>query len=193
MPIARSGVGHAPLPVHPQSARCARQGRRLKVIENPCSRATVLYVDDQPANALLMATLLERRPDLLLVHAHTGAQALGMATKLRLQLLLLDLQLPDCHGSQLLKQLRQLPSCAGAPAVAVTSDVDFDISDTGFAELWPKPWDMTQVLNRLQVWTPVASSHAGHAGRHRGDARRVAAHSAPAAPLARSAFPARPS
>jgi CheY-like chemotaxis protein len=184
MPIALAGVGPAPVPVRPQvRAQRTRKEDRLKVIENPCSRPTVLYVDDHSASALLVATLLESRPDLLLVHAHTGSQALGMATQLRLQLLLLDLQLPDRHASQLLKQLRQLPGCAHVPAVALSSDLDFDITDSGFAELWPKPWDMTQVLNRLQVWTPTASSHAAHRGRYlNGNARPAAA------PLTRSAF-----
>ena len=72
---------------------------------------------------LLMAAILERRPELELVIATTGEEALCMAAGLHPALLLLDLGLPDCHGSRLLGLLRALPGCETVPAVAVTADV----------------------------------------------------------------------
>lgn len=63
--------------------------------------------------------------------------------------LLLDLGLPDCHGAQLLTQLRTLPGLVTPPAIAVTADVRFDITGSGFCELWPKPLDLEHVLARL--------------------------------------------
>lgn len=119
---------------------------------NP-SCAPVLYVEDHPINAMLMAALFERRPGLQLVVAQTGADALRMATGLRPALLLLDLRLPDCHGSQLLPLLRMLPGCEHAPAVAVTAEDDFCITGTGFRELWAKPLDLAHVLSRLDALT----------------------------------------
>ncbi len=112
-------------------------------------RPVVLYVEDHPVNAILMEALFERRPGLRLVVAPTGQSALLMAQGLNPQLLLLDLQLPDCHGSELLLLLRQMPGCSRAPAVAVTANSDFDIDGYGFAELWPKPMNLDLVLERL--------------------------------------------
>jgi CheY-like chemotaxis protein len=115
------------------------------------TRRPVLYVEDHPVNALLMAAILERRPELELLIATTGEEALCMAAGLQPALLLLDLGLPDCHGSRLLGLLRALPGCEKAPAVAVTADVNFPVEDWGFCELWPKPLSVDEVLTRLDV------------------------------------------
>lgn len=113
------------------------------------ARRPVLYVEDHPVNALLMAAIMERRPELELVVATTGEEALCIAAGLRPALLLLDLGLPDCHGSRLLGLLRALPGCESVPAVAVTADVNFPVEDWGFCDCWPKPLDVDHVLRRL--------------------------------------------
>jgi len=118
----------------------------------PCpARRSVLYVEDHPVNALLMAAILERRPQLELVVATTGEEALCVAAGLHPALLLLDLGLPDCHGSRLLGLLRALPGCDGVPAVAVTADVNFPVEDWGFCERWAKPLSVDEVLSRLDA------------------------------------------
>lgn len=119
-------------------------------------RRTVLYVEDHPVNALLMEALFERCPQLELVIATTGAEGMRMAAERRPALLLLDLGLPDCHGSQLLGRLRGLPGLETMPAVAVTADALFDIAGTSFCELWPKPLNLVHVLARLQALTGMA-------------------------------------
>jgi CheY-like chemotaxis protein len=113
----------------------------------------VLYVEDHPVNALLMQALFKRRPRLKLLLAGTGQQAVCLASGLRPALVLLDLHLPDCHGSQLLDVLRLLPGWEDVPAVAVTAEDDFDITGTGFCELWAKPLDLAHVLQRLDALT----------------------------------------
>jgi len=120
--------------------------------EHP-SRRSVLYVEDHPVNAMLMSALFDRRPGFRLVIATTGQEAVCCASGLNPALLLVDLRLPDCHGSQLLDVLRLIPGCENTPAVAVTADGDFDISGTGFMELWPKPMDLQHVLRRLDALT----------------------------------------
>ncbi|HEY9110098.1 MAG TPA: response regulator [Roseateles sp.] len=120
----------------------------------PSPRLPVLYVEDHPVNALLMAAIFEHRPQLELVIATTGEEAMRVAAAgLRPALLLLDLGLPDCHGAQLLARLRALPGLATPPAIAVTADVRFDIAGTGFRELWPKPLNLDDVLARLDALT----------------------------------------
>jgi CheY-like chemotaxis protein len=104
-----------------------------------------------------MEALFERRPQMRLVIAETGQEALLVAEGLSPQLLLLDLQLPECHGSELLPLLRRLPGCSLAPAVAVTANSDFDIGGTGFLELWPKPMNLDWVLERLDHLLSSAS------------------------------------
>lgn len=127
-------------------------------------KPTVLYVEDYPANVVLMEALFLQRPWLALVVATTGEEALTLARGLNPVLLLLDLHLPDCHGSELLHGLRKLPGCEGPPAVAVTAEQHFQIEGTGFSELWTKPLDLLGTLARLDCLTegdwraPQASS-----------------------------------
>jgi len=130
----------------------------------PLIRRSVLYVEDHPVNAMLMSALFERRPGLKLVLAETGQQAVAIASGLHPVLLLLDLRLPDCHGSQLLPLLRQLPGCDRAPAVAVTAEDDFDITSTGFSEIWTKPLNLDLVLRRLDALTGVERAESSLPG-----------------------------
>ena len=126
---------------------------------NP-TRRTVLYVEDHPINALLMAAVIERRPELELVVASTGEEALRLAAGLDPTLLLLDLGLPDGHGSRLLGLLRAQAGCQTAPAVAVTVDLDFPVQAWGFCERWPKPLAVDHVLARLDALVGTSPSPA---------------------------------
>ena len=109
---------------------------------------SVLYVEDHPVNVLLMQALFAKRPRARLTVAITGEGGLQAARAQAFDLLLLDLRLPDCHGSELLQQLRRLPGLAEVPAVAVTAEDTRDL-DAGFSEIWHKPMDMQATLLRL--------------------------------------------
>jgi CheY-like chemotaxis protein len=115
------------------------------------NRSEILYVDDCAFNTTLMEALFERRPDLSLICAVDGAEALDIAPSLRPCLLLLDLNLPDCRGTDLLRCLRRFDGYAGLTAVVVTSEHSFSVNGTGFAERWDKPLNVLQVLGRLDA------------------------------------------
>ena len=115
------------------------------------STIDVLYVEDQPMNMLLMEALFERRPGLRLVGATHGQHALEIGQQVQPELLLLDLRLPDCHGTTLLPVLRARFGWADVPAIAVTAESDFDPQGTGFLEVWTKPLDVGWVLERLDA------------------------------------------
>jgi CheY-like chemotaxis protein len=110
---------------------------------------TVLYVEDHPVNVLLMQALFDRRPALRLLIAVNGAEALQIAATQPIDLLLLDLRLPDCHGTQLLQQLRTMAGLTNVPAVAVTAEDTTGVIEGGFCEIWHKPMDMQTTLLRL--------------------------------------------
>jgi CheY-like chemotaxis protein len=123
-----------------------------------CLPHKVLYVEDQVVNALLMRALFERIPDCELVLADNGRRALEVARGLHPALLLLDLRLPDLHGSELLPLLRRVPGCEHAPAMAVTAEHEYDITGTGFDEMWRKPLNLLKVIERVQCL--LAPPHA---------------------------------
>jgi CheY-like chemotaxis protein len=127
-------------------------------------RQVVLYVEDHPTNVHLMQAIFKRLPQLSLVVAVDGASALRIAETLRPCLLLLDLRLPDCHGRELLAELRGREGYAEIPAVAVTAEPAFDVEGTSFLEVWPKPIDLNFVLERLDSLAPVHAAYAGAQG-----------------------------
>jgi len=110
---------------------------------------TVLYVEDHVVNVLLMQALFAKLPAARLVVAITGDAGWRAAAECTPDLLLLDLLLPDCHGSELLERMRGLPGLASVPAVAVTAEESFDLAGTSFQEIWMKPLDVRMTLRRL--------------------------------------------
>jgi CheY-like chemotaxis protein len=120
-------------------------------------RHKVLYVEDQAVNALLMSALFERVSNCELVLADCAQSALALAHGLCPSLLLLDLRLPDMHGGELLLQLRRLPGCEHVPAIAVTADHGYDSAAAGFDELWHKPLNLLNVLERVQGYLELAT------------------------------------
>jgi CheY-like chemotaxis protein len=122
------------------------------------SRHVVLYVEDHPVNVLLMQTVFEMRPALRLVIAVDGTSAMAQAAHLSPSLLLLDLRLPDCNGTQLLEQMRLLPGWQDIPAIAVTAEAEFIRDGTTFCDVWHKPLRVPTLLARLdRVLVPPAA------------------------------------
>jgi CheY-like chemotaxis protein len=67
--------------------------------------ATILIVDDEPANRQLLAAVLRSRGYELL-EAATGEDGLRLARERAPDLIILDLYLPGMHGTQFMKTLR---------------------------------------------------------------------------------------
>jgi CheY-like chemotaxis protein len=144
---------------------------------------TVLYVEDHPVNVLVMQALFAKRPELKLVVALDGGEALTFAAEERPELLLLDLCLPDCHGTDLLQRLRELPHLRDVPAVAVTADTVTDLTAQGFREIWHKPMDMRATLMRLDwilAQPEIERMHAAAASASWANPHRATHRQAPA-------------
>ena len=135
-------------------------------------RETVLYVEDHPVNVLLMQTVFELRPELELVVAVDGESAMAATQHMKPSLLLLDLRLPDCHGTELLERMRQVPGWQDIPAIAVTAEAEFMPAGTSFCDVWHKPLRVPTLLARLdRVIAP--STAARHEAPAAGGAARA--------------------
>jgi CheY-like chemotaxis protein len=67
---------------------------------------TILYIEDNVSNLRLVERLLDHRPSLTLVTANSGASGLDLARQHHPDLIVLDLNLPDMTGRDVLLQLR---------------------------------------------------------------------------------------
>ena len=86
------------------------------------SQCDVLYIEDDPANFALMQGILEERPAVKLLQATRGEIGLALAEAHGPKLILLDLNLPDMHGSELLRRVRQNAATTHIPVVVISGD-----------------------------------------------------------------------
>ena len=114
----------------------------------------VLYVEDNEVNALLMRAMLARLPGVQFEHTVSPLQAIEMARVTRPDLLLLDIQLPEIDGFELLRRLRTDPAMGTVPAIAVSAGaMPADIEralQAGFAAYLTKPLDLSELLHAVQ-------------------------------------------
>jgi PAS domain S-box-containing protein len=119
------------------------------------SQRTVLYIEDNPVNVLLMEAMLARVDGLRVVTAPLPGLGLQMAHDERPDLILLDIQLPGMDGYEVLRRLRADPLSRAVPVIAVSanampSDVDRGIA-AGFADYLTKPLDMNRLIASVEA------------------------------------------
>jgi len=85
-------------------------------------RATVLYIEDNPANLRLVERILTRRPSLTLMSAMQGSRGLELARDHRPHVIVLDLHLPDLDGAAVLADLRGNARTRDIPVVILSAD-----------------------------------------------------------------------
>lgn len=128
--VARAG-GESPAP--PRMPRCGlRRCRRRRPGPSPLPdvppaapakrRQTLLHVEDNAVNALIIRELLASRADVELHVAVDGASGVEQAAQLLPDLILPGMQLPDCDGFEMLRRLRARPATALIPCAALSAN-----------------------------------------------------------------------
>ncbi len=110
----------------------------------------VLYIEDDLVNFALVERILEFRPALKLLHAVRGETGVELAQIHSPKLILLDLNLPDMHGSEVLRRLQADPATAQVPvvvlsAVATPSQIE-RLLTAGARNYLTKPFDIDPFL-----------------------------------------------
>lgn len=80
---------------------------------------TILAVDDMTANLRIIKVVLEKQYCILL--AKTGEIALSILDDTPVDLVLLDIDLPEMSGFDILREIRKKPKAANIPVIFVTS------------------------------------------------------------------------
>lgn len=134
----------------------------------------VLVVEDDPVAADAHVMYVGRVPGFVAVgKAHTGAEARRLLDRTPVDLLLLDLHLPDAHGLQLARSLR----AAGyhADVIAVTSARDLTVVregvSLGVVQYVLKPFTFATLRDRLVRYAEFRGQRARRAVRTRSTGR----------------------
>jgi len=113
-------------------------------------RFRLLCVEDNPVNQLLVTELLALRPAIELHCVATGRAGIHQALMLQPEVMLLDMQLPDLHGSEVLAALRGRPQLAHCRFIALSANASpVDVQQAlaqGFDDYWTKPIDVGRFL-----------------------------------------------
>ncbi|MEO6884930.1 MAG: response regulator [Jatrophihabitantaceae bacterium] len=130
--------------------------------------ARILVVEDNPDNLELMTYLLQASGHTVTV-ATTGNRGLDLARHCVTDLVVLDVQLPDQSGYDVLAELRSEPALAELPVIAVTANAMVGDRDqalaAGFDGYLPKPIDPRSFARMIDERLP--EDLRGHAPRQR--------------------------
>ncbi len=111
---------------------------------------TLLHIEDNLSNLKLVERILGRRPAVRLISASQGAAGLDLARQKRPDVILLDLNLADISGDEILRQLRDDPRTAPIPVIMVSADATFEqiekLRVTGATDYLTKPIDVRRFL-----------------------------------------------
>jgi CheY-like chemotaxis protein len=125
---------------------------------------TVLIVDDEPVNRMVLARMVEHF-GARCVEAASGAEALELLQTQKIDLVLMDIHMPQMSGIQTVERLRALPGPnREAPVVAVTGDTTRlkpEYMALGFDDYANKPISLASVKAMLAA-RREAGSEAVH-------------------------------
>jgi PAS domain S-box-containing protein len=148
---------------------------------------TVLYIEDNLSNVRLVERILARRAHIRTIVAMQGELGVELAREHRPDLVLLDLNLPDINGEEVLARLRSEPSNRDVPVVIVSADATTRqierLLSSGATAYLTKPLVVEQFLRIIDehlgavpVTTPVKTIDVPRPGRTRHDSSVDAAH-----------------
>ncbi len=111
----------------------------------------ILIVEDDPYITKFMKMALEEE-GYELIHAESGQQALQLFQTVPLELIILDLGLPDMDGLDLIRQFRENTS---VPIIVVSARIEetekIKALDLGANDYVTKPFYMGELLARIRV------------------------------------------
>src|SRR5205807_6671852 len=152
------------LTAEPQPAAAEPTAVAQAQVQADAQLRTLLYVEDNPANLMLVEDLIARRPDIRLLSARDGNRGIEIARTSRPDVILMDINLPGISGFQALKILRADPATAHIPVVAISANaIPRDIEkglEAGFFNYLTKPIKVHQFMGALDVALKFATTES---------------------------------
>ena len=177
-----------PAPTLPAPRREVREhlradAPRADAARERLARATVLVVDDEPANVRLLTRFLQRSGCEDVLGTTCPAEGVRMYGEHRPDLLLLDLHMPEMDGLAVLDRLRDLrDERTRTPVLVLTGDASSEAREAalerGASEFVAKPFNLSEVLLRIDNLLETAFLYRELREQNRALERAVAARTA---------------
>lgn len=124
----------------------------------------LLYVEDNRANMELVRELIARREDVNFLSAVDAHSGLALAHIHKPQVILMDVNLPGINGMDALRMLRDDPSGADIPVIALSSDafpgqIEKGL-EAGFFRYLTKPFKINELMAAIDDALDMAKIHS---------------------------------
>jgi signal transduction histidine kinase/ActR/RegA family two-component response regulator len=130
-------------------------------VNHPDVEQSILHIEDNISNVKLIEQILVQRPSVTLIPTMQGRIGLELAREHLPMLILLDLNLPDMQGEEVLTRLRDDPRTASIPVVIISADASQRqvqrLLATGAHAYLTKPIDVRELLHFID---DAAAAHA---------------------------------
>jgi len=114
----------------------------------------ILIVDDEPANILLLSKILQSDGYTNVMTTDKPTDTITLQQKHNFSLVLLDINMPELSGYEVLEQLRGLDNFSTTKIIATSGDTSpKDIKnalDAGFDDYITKPMRMNDILDVIK-------------------------------------------
>lgn len=133
-------------------------------LDNKYRLQSLLYIEDNPANLMLVEDIIARRDDLRLFSAKDGSEGIKIANELLPDLILMDINLPGISGLDALIILAKDKKTAHIPVIALSANaIPHDIEKglkAGFFRYLTKPIRVIEFMETLDSALQFAKDKA---------------------------------
>ncbi len=130
-------------------------------MEEPIRAPQIMVVDDDQDTVAILARHLQRE-GFVPIEANSGAQCLKLVQENEVDVILLDLMMPDMDGFQVVRELRANPVTAEIPVIMITARDDLDARAEGMrlgvSDFLAKPVFRRQLASRVRAQLEVVET-----------------------------------
>ncbi len=128
-------------------------GRKSGIKGENAARGGILYVEDNPANVMLIEQIAKRM-SIRFVTSHDAELGIVLAVSQKPDLIVMDINLPQMDGYQALRRLKTNPATALIPVIALSAnamkhDVERGLA-AGFLRYHTKPIDVEEMERSIR-------------------------------------------
>ncbi len=111
------------------------------------SKRRILIVEDEPINQQILAAYLESDYELIIADSGEQAKTIIERENRAISLILLDLNLPDLHGLDILRWIKAGSTFSKIPVIVMTSDGEAEVESLNIGAI-----DFSPSLIRFPKW-----------------------------------------
>jgi CheY-like chemotaxis protein len=118
---------------------------------NRYKNLSILIIDDDQFTRELIETILKKIPNITIYQAKDGVEALTTINSVSLDMVFLDLYMPNMNGQEFMDNLRASDKSKSFPIVLITTDrlIKSELADIGADYYLTKPFDFNSFLEKI--------------------------------------------